>query len=362
MKKQNMLIIIFCLVNIFNSNLQGQTILWSEDFEGDWTLNWYVDNGTWEVGVPTSGPGSAYNGTKCAATVLAGNYPPNANTRLIRTSFTIPAGSENPRLRFWHWFSISTADYGKVQIKPTGSPDWIDLSEQYLYSGSDTWSCSYLDLSDFAGQTVQIAFYFFSDGSPYSLDVGWYIDDVSIVTGPVVFNNPEGWENGIGDWSSENGTWETGVPTSGPDIAHSGQKCAATHLAGIYSSSVDSRLVSPDFIIPEAAQNPRLRFWHWFSISTADYGKVQIKPTGSPDRIDLSEQYLYSGSDTWSCPYLDLSDFAGQTVQIAFYFFSDGSPYSLDVGWYIDDVSIVTGPVVFNNPEGWENGIGDWKL
>ncbi|MGM0621330.1 MAG: hypothetical protein ACQETJ_09825, partial [Bacteroidota bacterium] len=44
-----------------------QTTLWSETFEGDWTANWYVENGTWEVGEPTSGPNAAYSGDNCAA-------------------------------------------------------------------------------------------------------------------------------------------------------------------------------------------------------------------------------------------------------------------------------------------------------
>ena len=29
---------------------------WTENFEGDWTANWYVESGTWEVSEPTSGP------------------------------------------------------------------------------------------------------------------------------------------------------------------------------------------------------------------------------------------------------------------------------------------------------------------
>ncbi|MDI6803004.1 MAG: hypothetical protein QME58_04045, partial [Bacteroidota bacterium] len=84
--------------------------LWFENFDDldtlAWTNRWNVSAGTWEVGIPTSGPGSAYSPQRCAATILAGNYPSNANTRLERIqSFTVPPASQNPRLRFWHWFN-----------------------------------------------------------------------------------------------------------------------------------------------------------------------------------------------------------------------------------------------------------------
>jgi hypothetical protein len=108
---------------------------------------------------------------------------------------------------------------------------------------------------------VQIAFYFHSHGSG-SPDVssGWYIDDVEVITGPIVFNNPEGFESGIGDWASERGTWEVGSPTSGPGAAYNGQNCAATRLNGNYAEPVDSRIISPSIVVPTASQNPRLRF------------------------------------------------------------------------------------------------------
>ena len=116
--KKILLFTLIVVVSTFIAYTQQKAVLWAEDFEGDWTVNWHVDAGTWEVGTPTSGPNSAHGGTKCAATVLAGNYSEPVNSRLIRhTSFLVPSASENPRLRFWYWFSFAAADYGEVQIK-----------------------------------------------------------------------------------------------------------------------------------------------------------------------------------------------------------------------------------------------------
>ncbi|MFZ2633667.1 MAG: hypothetical protein WA081_11105, partial [Desulfosalsimonadaceae bacterium] len=78
-------------------------VLWSDNFESGWG-DWYADYGSWEVGVPTSGPGGAYNGTQCAATNLDGNYGPNVSSRLISPVFEVPSAGESPRLRFWHWW------------------------------------------------------------------------------------------------------------------------------------------------------------------------------------------------------------------------------------------------------------------
>ncbi|WP_372947837.1 choice-of-anchor J domain-containing protein, partial [Mariniphaga sp.] len=240
MKKNFYLIIVLTFFVLF-VKANTQSVIWSETFEGDWTANWHADAGTWEAGIPTSGPNAAHSGDKCAATVLGGNYNTNVQSRLIRhNSFTVPSASENPRLRFWHWYSMGPNDYGKVQIKVDGTTDWVDISPSYINTGSDVWTYPSIDLSDYAGQSVQIAFYIYSN--PFDVSTGWYIDDVEVLTGPMTFNNPEDWESGLGEWASESGTWEVGTPSGGPGEAYEGQQCAATVLNGNYATSVSSRL------------------------------------------------------------------------------------------------------------------------
>ena len=93
----------------------GATALnFPESFEFDPKMSdWSVDFGTWEIGRPTSGPGKAHTGTNCAATVLAGNYGNYVNSRLISPPFAVPTNS--PALRFWQWYSFSSA-LGFVEI------------------------------------------------------------------------------------------------------------------------------------------------------------------------------------------------------------------------------------------------------
>jgi uncharacterized repeat protein (TIGR01451 family) len=321
--------------------------------------DWSAERGTWEIGKPASG--TAYSGINCAATTLSGNYHEGVDSRLVSPPFMVPAADQNPRLRFWHWFSFNAGDYGQVQIS-TDNITWTTISTTFANTSSNAWTYPLIDLSAYAGQKVFFAFYFHSQqvGFNPNTSSGWYIDEVAVVTGALVFNNPEGWEQGIGDWSAERGTWEIGKPASG--TAYSGINCAATTLSGNYHEGVDSRLVSPPFMVPAADQNPRLRFWHWFSFNAGDYGQVQIS-TDNITWTTISTTFANTSSNAWTYPLIDLSAYAGQKVFFAFYFHSQqvGFNPNTSSGWYIDEVAVVTGALVFNNPEGWEQGIGDWS-
>jgi hypothetical protein len=57
-------------LDIIEGKLQ---VSFPEGFEGG-IGDWYADFGTWEVGAPTIGPGGAFTGELCAATVLNAHY------------------------------------------------------------------------------------------------------------------------------------------------------------------------------------------------------------------------------------------------------------------------------------------------
>ena len=214
---------------------------------------------------------------------------------------------------------------------------------------------------------MRIGFYFeahgFSNDWGYNTDVGpgWYIDQVEILSGPL----PQWSANGIETfedaaapdrWVAENGVWEIGVPTSGPPAntqdnrAHEGNNVLATILSGNYTDDRSGRIVGPAFTVATADQNPRLRFWHWWSIGGHDFGTVQITADNGATWKDLSPRYVNDSSGQWTRATLDLSAYAGQSVRIGFYFeahgFSNDWGYHIDVGpgWYIDDVMIEIDP------------------
>ena len=158
----------------------AKSTVFSEDFEsggGDWT----VIGGTWEIGIPSSGPGSAYNGINCAATVLDGNYSNNISARLISPTIFLPSLSRlgtHIELTFWHWFRIESGyDYGYVEISTDGGNSWTQIGSSFSGDGS-SWREYSANLDSYAGQYIQLAFHFTSD---YSVNYeGWYVDDVAI--------------------------------------------------------------------------------------------------------------------------------------------------------------------------------------
>ncbi len=326
----------------------AQTVVWSDNFDdGHANERWSADAGVWQMGSPSAGmlTGGAHSPPNCATTGLTANYGAGANSRLIRIqSFTVPPASQFPRLRFWHTYNFSNtgwpnyaADYGVVEIK-AGASSWQAVSPQYT-GVSGAWTYASVDLAAFAGRAVQVAFHLVSAGAS---GPGWYVDDIALETGTPALNNPEGWERGIGDWYVETGTWQVGAPTSGPGKAHGGAYCAATILQGNYPAGADSRLISPPFQVAAASTSPSLRFWHWYNFGntgwpnyTPDYGVVEIR-VGTGAWKAVSPNYT-GASGAWAEPFIDLTPYGGQAVQLAFHLVPGGAS---GPGWFVDDVQV----------------------
>ena len=347
MKRSENIFLVLCAALLLAADLGcAETAIWSENFDTAGASSRWTVAGAWQIGTPTKGP-SAHSGTKCASTQ---NYSYNQDGRLVcinyngASTLVVPSADQFPRLRFWHWFNLANA-LGYVEISTNSGGSWIQISPTYIYSGTATsggvWSRPYIDLSGFAGQSVQIAFHFTSGGCCGN-SLGWYVDDVAVVTGQPIFNNPEGFESdyGTNDWAVDFGTWEIGKPNSGPGAAHGSNNCAATVLAGNYTNNVSSRLISPPFQVP--SNSPALNFYHWYKFNNA-LGYVEISTDGGNSWNQISPTYQSSGS-SWTKASLDLSAYAGQTVQAAFHFASGGTGTA--AGWYVDDISLVAAPVL----------------
>jgi hypothetical protein len=249
-------------------------------------------------------------------------------------------------------------DYGRVLIRTNGGA-WQTLTGQDFYGPGQAWNQTVLDLSAYANTSVQVAFLFHSDG--VDVAAGWYVDEVTLLAGPVVPlvpNVAESFETGWGDWLVEGGgPWELGRPTSGPGSAHQGSNCVATILGGDYPerwyeySVYPSRLASPAVVVPPASANPRLRFWQYYSLNTGpDYGEIQIKV--GTNAWQMLAHYEGNSSGVWTRPSFDLSAYAGQTVRFGFFFShkndrQNSSYYTPDTapGWYLDEVVILASEV-----------------
>ena len=354
---QKILFRVGVMLSLFSNLGRAEMAMWSDGFENGASNRWTASSSAWHIGSPTAGPSTnvagfhTHSDTNCASTQ---NYPYSQDARLICTNYhgtnwlVIPAANLSPRLRFWQWFNYQVAfgvsnALGYVEIN-TGSNNWQQISPTYegITSG-DVWSRPSIDLSPYAGKSVQVAFHFIC-GCCTGNNLGWYVDDVAVVTNAPVFNNPESFEAGpnTNDWAVDFGTWEIGKPTSGPNAAHTGTNCAGTVLAGNYPNNVDSRLISPSFTVPNS-NSPALRFWHWYNFNNA-LGYVEIR-IGTGSWTQLTPTYINATTGgAWTNVSLDLSSYAGQTVQAAFHFTSGGI-YSA-AGWFVDDITLVAKPVL----------------
>jgi hypothetical protein len=147
---------------------------------------WAADYGAWEIGAPTSGPGSAHGGSNCLATILSGNYYDDRSSRVSSQPFVVPPAETNPRLRFWHWWSFNASDYGEVQVSTDNGGTWTVLA---TYNTSSPWTRPQLDLVPYAGQTVRLGFYFYSynsGGGGVDVASGWYVDEVRLLHEPAL--------------------------------------------------------------------------------------------------------------------------------------------------------------------------------
>lgn len=162
------------------SVLSGITVGYEEDFE-TYPVGWtsFGENNSWEWGVPTSGPGEAASGEKVYATNLDGNYDSNADMTLVMPPVDLPEGESYLQFKQWYeleaYSSGAAYDFGHVFIS-TDRENWEQLLEVTGTSGD--WVDGEVELSDYAGQRVYLAFHVQTDFSVTKQ--GWYLDDVKL--------------------------------------------------------------------------------------------------------------------------------------------------------------------------------------
>ena len=356
----------------------------SDDFEGG-LADWSADNGVWAVGTPTAGPASCYLGDNCAGTVLDGNYPSATDSRLISAPLELPTpgDSEELRLRFWQWFSYYNLDTHSVQISVWNAvssswQQWVDIAapiDASAFTASGGWTRTDVDVTAYAGERVRFGFVHNSNDDGY-IHHGWFIDELEVVTVPVIASSPpfsDDFEGGLADWSADNGVWAVGTPTAGPASCYLGDNCAGTVLDGNYPSATDSRLISAPLELPTPGDSEelRLRFWQWFSYYNLDTHSVQISVWNAVSSswqqwVDIAapiDASAFTASGGWTRTDVDVTAYAGERVRFGFVHNSNDDGY-IHHGWFIDELEVVTVPVIASSPpfsDDFEGGLADWS-
>ena len=147
-----------------------------EDFEAD--AGGFETTGlAWEHGVPTSGPGGAFSGSRVWATVLDGPHPHNADASLVSPVVPLASGSK-PRLEFRAWWAFEYFhDHLEVEASTDRGATWQRLTSLGSTSNGQ-YRSSTQDLASFAGADLQVRFRLTSDVSV--AEAGAYLDDFSV--------------------------------------------------------------------------------------------------------------------------------------------------------------------------------------
>jgi len=137
------------------------------------------------------------------------------NTAAISPAINLTTASAPLTLLFTENFYTERGwDYCMVDVSTNGGGSWSPLRGVYGTAptgDSDGWRITTLDLSAYAGSTVNIRFYFDTGDTLYNTFPGWFVDDVMVfdqggqITGKSFFDlNTNGakdpGERGIIDW------------------------------------------------------------------------------------------------------------------------------------------------------------------
>jgi len=127
------------------------------------------------------------------------------NDQVLFLREPIEVAGEQPVLKFTHRFDTeSRLDGGFLEYSTDGGENWLVLTDQLFRDGyvgplayntvpipnlqafsgeSDDWITTFVDLSQFAGESMNFRFRYASDAEviPNSIDPGWYVDDIEIM-------------------------------------------------------------------------------------------------------------------------------------------------------------------------------------
>ncbi len=155
-------------------------------------------------------------------------------------------------------------------------------------------------------------------------------------------------ENGDNGWTYSP-LWHRVGATSPYSASHSGsyswwygQEATGTYDTGAANAG---DLTSPTIYIPTTGYY--LRFWYRYQTETQstnwDQRWVQISVDGGPysNVLQLYDDPMYRWLQS---QVIDLSGYAGHTIQVRFHFDTIDATYNAYRGWYIDDFSITTTP------------------
>jgi hypothetical protein len=251
--------------------------------------------------------------------------------------------------------------YGFFRIYGFNAPGWTGKSAG--------WVDANFNLSNYRGQKVIIRFEFGSDPGCSTADPdncspsdagtlrGWRVDNLQVTDGTTTLFSDDGGDTGPATLTSKilpQIFWHT-VTTRANSPTHSWW--CGDDVAGRYPNYIFNYLISPKIFVPLTGQNNAawfrifLDFRHFYNMELTsnnkfdffavevsnDGGKTWANPTGFV-YVGNSNNLWIPFEGSYSSP-INLTNMAGDTVQIRWLFISDDSINN--IGFFLDDPMIV---------------------
>lgn len=302
-------------------------------------------SGSWQWGIPTSGPDGAHSGQRVWATNLTGDYDSGEDGYLVSPEIDLSAYSGQPIALSWWQFLVTEHyyDFADASVSNDGGRSWTVVFGPTSGFVDEGWNQYQVNLdSSYAVSNFRVRFHLVSDST--IVYPGYYLDDIAIgLTSRRTAPYRQDFEPDDGGFLPSGITsWEWGAPVRGPGRAHWGQNAWATGLMDNYLDNEEGYLTSPDIDLSAYGDKSLiLSWWQWLQIEAGyDQAGVQISTNGGLDWTSIFthtgvldvewNQYFY-----WMNPSQNVDNF-----RIQFYLHSDSSvTYP---GFFIDDIAINT--------------------
>ena len=164
----------------------------------------------------------------------------------------------------------------------------------------------------------------------------------------------EGFENGLGCWTTVNGSSD-GDPWFAYDCAglsgvnpHGGSYVASSWSWNSEAMHANAWLISPKFVLPAVAAGDSLTF-SWWEITNNSYPdsySVAISTTTNDTTAFTVLRPSTTAAGTWTMQTLNLTAYAGQSIYVAFHHLDYDENYLL-----IDDISLYEGAAIVPEPD-----------
>ncbi len=165
----------------------------------------------------------------------------------------------------------------------------------------------------------------------------------------------EGFEAGLGCWTTVNGSSTNGEPWSANDCAslssvfpHGGNYVASSwSWKNSTAMQANAWLISPKFVLPNTTEGLTLTWWEATNSSYPDGYSVVLSTTTNDTAAFTTVVYPYAtATGDWTIRNIDLSAYAGQSIYLAFHHADYDKNYLL-----IDDISLFVGGFVPPAPD-----------